>query len=410
MGKVTIKIPLVTWRDGRPRFVAGVRHRRLGLKGEDLRHPDGTWFSLDQAIAWSEERAALIARLAGARPAQRKLIVAGRGRLTVGQLLEAWFSEPRFNGEAVIEGKKHRPPLAKATVRYYRNAANQLEALDDGRVWVASAEAVTVRTFEGVLDNIEIKHGLATARALRATLTGAYLWGRRAGKLAHNPIGGAGAKLPTLPPRVRYGSIAEMRALVAAADAIGRPEIGDSIMLGLWTGQRQADRLALSDAQITGNGILFRQGKKRGQPLLIPAAPELAVRLKDAARRRKPWHVNYPQVVLDEFARRPFAADWYRKQFQAVRKAAVAGVPGAGGGWLVQPCKSLDDFHDQDLRDTAVTWLALAGVDKIGISSVTGHSLKSIDTVLKHYLGLHPELARSAIASLVDWYDEESKK
>jgi RNA 3'-terminal phosphate cyclase len=70
---------------------------------------------------------------------------------------------------------------------------------------------------------------------------------------------------------------------------------------------------------------------------------------------------------------------------------------------------SLSDFHDQDLRDTAVTWLALAGNDEIRIASITGHSLGSIKTILKHYLGMHPELARSAIARLVAWYDEQGE-
>lgn len=60
-------------------------------------------------------------------------------------------------------------------------------------------------------------------------------------------------------------------------------------------------------------------------------------------------------------------------------------------------------FRDRDLRDTAVTWLGLAEVDKFGIASITGHSLKSIDTILSHYLGLHPELARTAIGKLVKW-------
>ncbi len=67
------------------------------------------------------------------------------------------------------------------------------------------------------------------------------------------------------------------------------------------------------------------------------------------------------------------------------------------------PYASLDGFRDQDLRDTAVTWLALAGCDLAEIASITGHSLKTVQDVFKHYLGMHPELARSAIAKLSVW-------
>ncbi|WP_287391531.1 hypothetical protein, partial [Mesorhizobium sp.] len=57
MGKVEINIPLVTWRDGRPRFFASKVHRQLGYKGEDLRHgKSGPWFTVEEAIAWSDAR------------------------------------------------------------------------------------------------------------------------------------------------------------------------------------------------------------------------------------------------------------------------------------------------------------------------------------------------------------------
>ena len=68
---------------------------------------------------------------------------------------------------------------------------------------------------------------------------------------------------------------------------------------------------------------------------------------------------------------------------------------------------SLADFHDQDLRDTAVTWLALAECTLPEIASITGHSLKTIEEILKHYLGLHPDLARSAIGKLVSWFEDQ---
>jgi len=150
----------------------------------------------------------------------------------------------------------------------------------------------------------------------------------------------------------------------------------------------------------------------------------------------------------DEKNRRPFLADWYRKVFRVVRHVAAtgqdpktkdsatvlkgidldvalgrhtaadrppagvgrpAGGPAGEAGGAAReafiPVPTLEDLHDQDLRDTAVTWLARAGCDAILISSITGHELASIRSILKHYLGLHPELARTAIGRMVTWME-----
>jgi len=61
MGTVIVKIPLVTWRDGRPRYFPSPAQRALGYKGEDLRQGEkGPWFDLKQAEAWSKARMAEI--------------------------------------------------------------------------------------------------------------------------------------------------------------------------------------------------------------------------------------------------------------------------------------------------------------------------------------------------------------
>jgi integrase len=406
MGQATITIPLVTWRNGQPRFIAGPRARRLGFAGQDLRHPNGVWFSISECEDWSDRRAAEIENAAQKTPRRRRRLA---GYITVGQMLEMWLAEPRMKGVAVIKGRKQRRPLKANTVRYYRTTARLVEAFDHARVWHSPAAAITPKGAAGIIERFEVDRGLAQAHAVRATLSAAYSWAQQKGSVAHNPFKGGDLDLPTQPPRIRYGTIAEMKALVAAADAMGRPEIGDAIMLGLWTGQRQNDRLALEGGQITEAGILFRQSKKHGQPLLIRQAPELARRLAAMRARRAGWRLNYPHIILDEKARRPFEPDWYRKVYRKVREAAVDGIRAESGDWLIKPVQSLADFRDQDLRDTAVTWLALAGASKLEIASITGHSLKSIDDILKHYLGLHPDMARTAIGKLTTWYEGEAK-
>lgn len=437
MGKVEIRIPLVTWRDGRPRFFASAVHRALGYKGEDLRHgKSGPWFSLDEAIAWSQRRQEELADkrkaiAAGETTVRKTANAAERSRagvVTISQLIETFTTKnPRMLGVPIIDGKKRRPPLAAATVRGYKGSARLLENLDGGSIWHEPAEDLTPKVLTGILDLVEVKHGLAQTRALRAMLSAAFAFGRsKAGgyMVRHNPLAGLENTLPTLPPRIRVGSIAEMVHFVAACDALGFPDMGDSIVLGLYTAQRQADRLALEDHKITGEGILFHQRKKGGQPLLIPMIEILRDRVVAASERRKEWGINYGHVLIDESLRRPWDADRYRKVFRMLRHAAAFGtiehvkgkVPTLAAQLLghldigaslaaagLKPMPSLADFHDQDLRDTAVTWLALAKCTKWQIAAITGHSLKSVDEILKHYFGLHPDLAREGMANLEKW-------
>lgn len=413
MGKAVISIPNVTWRDGKPRFIPGPELRAAGYKGKNLRHPPedrhgrpvGPWFTLEECIAWSDA----LAEEWKQRPASTKPRV-NRSEYMIANLIEDWLRDPRLNGKELREGKKVRRPLKASTVRGYRKSSNIIRLFDGGYLWTQPAAALSPKALAGILDRIEQNHGLAQVRAVRAAISSAYSWGVGKNKVLANPVKAMELRLPTNPPRVRYGQIEEMQTLIAAADAIGLPEMGDSYMLGLFTGTRQNDRLALTGGQITPDGVLIRQSKKHGEPLLIPAAPDLERRLRSATKRRAGWRINYPHIILDEKPgiRRPFDPEGshYRRLHRKVRDAAVAGVKDAAGNWVVKPCPSLQDFRDQDLRDTAVTWLALAGNGVIDIASITGHTLESASTILRHYLGMHPDMARGAIGKLVTWLDD----
>ena len=43
------------------------------------------------------------------------------------------------------------------------------------------------------------------------------------------------------------------------------------------------------------------------------------------------------------------------------------------------------------------------------IAAVTGHSHESCTQILKHYLAQHPEMASSAIAKMIAWYDADGE-
>lgn len=431
MAKIVVHIPYINWRDGRPRYVAAPKHRELGYKGEDLKHPDGTWFDLEEAKAWSEarireyderrqevKRGRSAARVAAGAPAKAD-------GYTVAQLFSDWQSprlNPRFGDKVTMQGKRRIKPLAANTREFYRRNAKIFEELDDGAIWARPAAQLTRKAASGIYDRLAEQKGIAVARAAIATLSAAWSWAHNKGKVGPSPLMRLGMETPEA--RLRVGSIEEMKALIAAGDELGRPEISDSVMLGLMSGQRQADRLNLAEGGRDLDGrLLFRQ-IKTGAVVLVPSAPMLAARLAAARDRRRDAKVHFPEIVIDETAGRPFKRSWYSHVFADVRDAAVKGIEDVEATaaardahcqkgrntpppivWKVEPCPSLTDFTDQDLRDTAVTWMALAGATIPEIISVTGHSVQSAQAILKHYLGRHPEMAASAIGKAVAWLE-----
>lgn len=430
MAKVTVNIPFVIWRDGKPRFVPGPKMRAEGWKGEDLK-AGGRWMTLDEAAAWVRAREAEIARRRDelarkaktGRKAPAAAIAATPKDDTLPGLLELYLTSPAT------------ADMAAVTKRDYRGKMRVLTAFDPD-VASAPVKSFTRAILYGLWENLAREKSISMAKAIMAVISTTLSYASLKARIDANPA--YRLKMTTPGVRLRVGSKDEMDRLVDAADAIGRPEIGDAIILGIWTGQRQADRLALQRPKRTGDRLIFRQ-MKTGALVDVPAASYVTARFANARLRRdeisrrpdaggRHKAVETLVAVIDEKANRPFAADWYRKCFSEVRDAAVAGVPADGyhrpgrkaegankreadrdvaAHWKVPPCPSLDDFRDQDLRDTAVTWLARAGCTIPEICAVTGHSIRSATQVLKHYLATDAGMADTALAKMTAWYQAE---
>jgi hypothetical protein len=417
--------PHVKWRDGRPRFEPGRSLRLAGHKASDLRHDDGRWYSRGEAVDWSIRLPAVAARgqegQAGAqgRPAGGKALHA---RPPVRGLV------PQQKIPAAGRRGRARPPGARQ---------DRLCAEDDPRLspegarrrgydpslWAAPVDALTTPVMFGLYEELLAERGVATARGAIAVVSVALAWGRKRGKFTFRMNQGQNPArqldMATPPPRVRFATRAEISALVAAADAAGRPEVGDAVLLGLWTGQRQGDRLALKERGMLNGRRIFRQAKT-GAIVAIRDVPELAARLNAASERRRAARAEallaaatpearaevdarFAYVILDEAwdtrpatprqRWQPFRGQHYTHVFAEIRAAAA------------KACPTLADFHEADLRDTAVTWMALAGAEIPEIISVTGHSPQSATQILKHYLATHPEMADEAMRKMVAWYD-----
>jgi hypothetical protein len=241
-------------------------------------------------------------------------------------------------------------------------------------------------------------------------------------RLGHNPRLEMEFERPD--GRVMFIELEEFRHLVAAADLLGRPSIGDSQYLGLFGGRRQTDRLALADEGLVDGRRRLRQSKT-GKLIPIKDAPQLAARLDQARARvgriKLRLGTQPDTIVVDETTGRAYNDTTYRHWFSECRRGAVQGIVRVDGRaaiadpsssavrdgsaqYLLTPMPSCADKRDQDLRDTCVILLFRAGVDAPGICDITGHSCSSVETIRKHYLGAN-NLGRAdaAIDKLVAW-------
>lgn len=377
--KMVVRIRHISWRDGRPRFNPGPEARRLGWRGIDLKDASGAWLDLAATQRWAQLRQAEIVASAGAR-APRHLAPAS---FSVGDMWEG------FRRDLRMRRPDQQGALRAATVRDYTSKAHALQAFDPA-FWKSPAAAISRAGALALHRRLWEAKGLHMANGTLAVLRLLFAWSRDRGRCQINPCDRL--RLPSPKPRVRVATHAEIAALIEAADAPGGdPALGDAILLALWTGQRQGDVLSLEERRIDTGRLHFSQSKT-GARVAMRALPGLLARLA-LARARKAAHGLHgaPTVVVDPHTGRAFGSDTFRHRFAALRAGAARN------------CPTLSSLRFQDLRDTAVTWLSLAGCTNIEIASITGHSLKTVDSTLRHYLEIGDGHADAAIKKLELW-------
>jgi integrase len=399
--KAIVRIPNISWRDGRPRFNPGPKLRKLGFKGEDLRHgfssgarnsgagKEGEWFTLRETEDWAKAKSEEIAqRRAQARKKGLKSLAKGCAGAERAQR-NCYTIETLFDD---LWRSKHFQSKAASTQRDYRMKAEAFAKFEP-HLWGVRASDMTPAAVHGLHEKLWAAKGLAMANGMIAVLRLAYSIARKrgAGGVRDNPCRELG--LPTPKPRLRCASAQEIAALMAAADAL-EPSIGDAIALALFTGQRQGDVLALTEAGTSEGRVKLRQ-RKTGAIVSVLALAPLVARLAAIRERNRVEGRVTPTIVAHPRTGRAWNADNFRHRYAEVRELAK------------QSCDSVGDFHFADLRDTAVTWLHRAGCDIPEIASVTGHSEKTVYTILKHYLVIDESTNDRAMTKLADWLARE---
>ena len=418
-----LDLPYVKWRNGRPRFEPSPRERLLGFIAQDLKTEAGEWFSFEQAKEFADAK---LKDIHAARASGRKVKAQAPGKpRTVEELLADWLQHFRVivargdrSKAALVRYEKaaraitYRPETREdAAKRRQREQAAEILGValptrpkePMATSLVAAVGAPELRAF---FDYAREKRGHNMAVAMINALSAAFTWGRESTvwRLGANPRLGMEFERPE--GRIVYYSFEEFSAMVAAADELGLSSVGDCFYLGLFTGQRQTDRLAMKDeGLIDGRRHLVQS--KTGEFVKIKEAPQLAARLAAAKARVAAIKLKFgtrpDEIVVFEQTGLPYNGDTYRGKVAEVRVHAAKKLP------------SLADKHDQDLRDTfvTVTYRAMNRVGRVdlkAIADISGHSHQSIETIIKHYLGRDEFAADQAMDILAKFIGQEVAK
>ena len=215
----------------------------------------------------------------------------------------------------------------------------------------------------------ELKCGARTADLHFAVLKILLNWGRDRGLLSWQP--------PSRTRKLYSVDRSECIWLPSDVEAMRRAcseELAWSLDLALWTGQRQGDLLALSWTQVRDGWLNLRQGKTKAR-VDIPISPTLAAILEGIPKRAV--------TILTNSRGLPWTEDGFRTSWGKASKSA-----------------GISNLHFHDLRGTAVVNLADAGCSVPEIASITGHTLKSVNTILEKYWTRTRTQAANAVAKM----------
>lgn len=362
------------------RFAPGPHLRQRGATSLVLRHGDGRYYTLEEAKAYRDAATAKAEGVDIALPTPQ-----AREDRSLNALWRKYLAAMQAGIEknaGLAPDRRDDDVIKPATLRFYRSMIKPwLEFAGD-----EPAAALDAETIEAEYKNQKTTRGHNAAHASYRALLALLAYGKRIKWLAANEAKGLGLKRAR--GRLRLGTPEEIKALVETADAIeeldtlnGAPGrvIADAIVAALWTGQRQQDLLDCDLGAQLQNGFLifarthhadFSQQKVRGRSdqggqAHVKVLPPLEMRLRQRTIGR----------LIPAPGGKRWVADTFRHAYEEVRKAAA------------KKCESVADLQFRDLRDTAVTRLALARVEVANISLWTGHSLKTIQQILdEHYL------------------------
>jgi len=385
------------YRDGiwKPRFEPSPSLRKSGWNGYALQDDTGEWLDIETTIKKATKQLADIEAWRAGDQQQTSLHVRPNAKAgTLARLFCTYRADDAY-----------RKDIGKSTRRQYRYALKAMEtAIGDMNIPIASFEKPAAYA---LYKKLRRKHGLASANHHMRVLKRVFQIGGEHGLVRIDPM--IKFRMKSTKPRVRFVETEEISHLIATADAMGLPSIGDTCVLAITTGQRSADILKFPINLANKDEHEFKQGK-RGKIITLRTKllNRMRPRLHNARRRAIDLSrgVTPTKLLIYEGTGRPYADTCQLSTaFRKVRVKAGKTMPSLLG--LNDDGTPMMDRYGNDIqkasratlsdfRDTLLTTMILAECTLSEVCSLLGHEEKSALEVWKHYKAERPEISISA--------------
>lgn len=333
----------------------------------------------------------------------------------------------------VLQGKHPatgRPRLKASTAGIYEIALKRIEAWA-GKYPLAYVTPARVRTLRDLnakpIDQGGLGHS-ATFNLLK-TVRQLFAFAERVDMIPRGTNPARSFELGAPPSRSKIWEAEDEAAFMAAARDLNMPSMALAIELAIYTAQREGDLIAFNEAQLqplelhdeavrsrlAGTdgqvmGWCFSQQKTSDDEgeteMEIPLEPTIRTKIEDALRRNRAIdRAATPRrlltyVLVDDRTGKP----WKRRAFVgAWREIADHAAKATGRAHMT-------DLVWHDLRRTRVVRLRRRGMHPAMIASITGHSMQSINMMLKVYGPVDPTVTAAAIAGTLPALEEKKEE
>lgn len=338
--------------------------------------------------------------------------------------LGAWIARYRRD---VLDGTKPdgSPRIARSTRKTYNTGLLRLEAWA-GKHPLAYITRARVKVLRDRLLETAGHHPTHDTLKMGRQLF-AFILDHDESAIDKNPFENFGLAEPE--PRDVIWSPPAREALIAQADAAGKPSIALAIMLGFAIGQREQDILALTApkyvpipehkmqpedfATLAGlapdgvpMGVRIHQLKTRAW-IEVPVVGEVRRRIEANLARGRVHHQM--MLILDDTRTDPVEGmpervalylgeagqTRFQRDFAEIRAAAAEAATARQDHELAAELATL---QFRDLRRTCVVYLGELGLDVHLIAAITGHDLDETMRILRVYMPRTTGRAARAIA------------
>lgn len=407
----------LNWNNGKPRWAPGPSARQIGAKTTTLRHPHTNQYAdFEMACAMARRLNNLLdeARIKGTMFHDTAIPAPGKDKLCLKNLAEDWFQSRQFRDLAPVTQRDYRIKLQRflddaghlhpAALKYhvlgkwydsyfdrlYANAVLDID-LDKFKALNSNKKSeIRERRYDAISEGDAPGHTMANRTI--AVIGSLYKYLRKQGIVDFNPA--HDQNLIEVKPEPRMIEVREISAIIKTADKIGFHSIADAFILGISIGQRGGDLIKLPNS-LTNDTTATIQQSKRGALVQVPFSRAALARLQLIKQRRLNAGITKinTTLLIDERTNKPFTRNSFAKLVRRVCDEA---------GKIETSCNTICFRH---ARSTCVIRMSDGGATPQQIAAVTGHSLQTVNIILKHYNRATNTQAAEAIMALERWFD-----